>query len=114
MLVDQLLEMWRSIFVDIQLAVGRKPRVNLGGKGRQFNLQGGGEVHAALGYTESCAVGREPCFTFRPGQELSAVVGKFLRADDIEIAGLQCVSEIDEDTDLKRAPIRSQMIRPAV
>ena len=49
----QFLEVWRSIFVDTQLTVGRKSRVGLGGESRQFGLQGGGKIHAALRYTES-------------------------------------------------------------
>jgi hypothetical protein len=107
----QFLEVWRSIFVDIQLAVGGKARVGLGGGGRQFNLQDGGDVHAALRYTEGSAVGRQSCFTFRPGKELGAIVSKFLCADDdVEITGLQCLSKIVKDTDLKCTSVRSGMI----
>ena len=103
----QFLQVRRSVFIDAQFAVGRKSRVNLGGEARQFSLQRGGEIHAALGDAEGSAVGRQSWFAFRPGQELGAVVGEFLGAHDIAIAGLQSISEIDEDADLKRTSVKN-------
>ena len=97
--------MWCSVRVDAQFTVGRKSRINLGSQLRQFVLQRGGEVLAAFRNAEGSAVGRQPCLAFRPGQELGTVVGKFLGADDVDIAGLHGISQIDEDANFKRASI---------
>src|SRR3954452_20949208 len=51
----QLLQVGRSVFIDTQFAVGGKASVNLGGERRQFGLQRGDKIYAALGNAESCA-----------------------------------------------------------
>ena len=99
--------MRRAVRVDAQLGVGREAGIDLGGNRRQFVFQRGGEVLAAFRDAERGAVGGQPRLALRPGQKLGAVVGEILGADDVEIAGLQGVGQVDEDADLERAPVES-------
>ena len=97
--------MWRAVRVDAQFTVARESGINLGRRLRQFVLQRGGEVLAACRDAEGGAVGGQPLLALRPGEELSTVVGKVLGADDVDIAGLQGIRQMDEDADLKRPSI---------
>ena len=102
----QLLQMGCSIGIDGELGVGWEPGVDSGGQRRQFGPQRCSEVLAPFGNAESGAVGRQPCLAFCPRQELSAVVGEVFGANDVKIAGLQGVSQVNENADLKRASIK--------
>src|ERR1700733_12741381 len=110
----QLLQVGCSVFIDAQFTVGRKSCVNLGSVARQFGLECGSKIHAALGNAESCAVSREAWFAFRPRQELGAVVGEFLSADDVAIAGLQSISKVNENADLKCTSVKHKRLRSAL
>jgi hypothetical protein len=109
----QLLQVGCSVFIDVGFTVGRKSCVNLGSEARQFGLERGGKIHTALGNAESCTVGRQSWFAVRPRQELGSVIGEFLGAHDIAITGLQSISEVDEDADLKRTPVKNTRLRSA-
>ena len=69
----QLLQVGCSVLIDAQFTVGRKSCVNLGSEARQFGLECGSKIHAALGNAESRAVSCEAWFAFRPRQELGAL-----------------------------------------
>ena len=88
-----------------------KAGVDFGGERRQFGFQRGGEILAPFGDAERGAVGRQPRLAFCPGQELGAVVGEGLGADDVEVAGLQGVGQVDEHADFERAPVESARLR---
>ena len=107
----QLLQMRRPVRIDAQLGVVWKPGIELGGHRRQFVLQRGGEILAAFGDAERGAIGRQPRLALRPRQELGAVVGEVLGADDIEIASLQGIGQMDEDADFERTPIEDDRFR---
>src|SRR3984957_10594606 len=102
----ELPQMWRAVFIDAQLAVGWKSRVDLGGQCRQFGLQHSRELDTAFGNAQSGAIGGQLWFAFRPGHELGAVIREFLRADDVEVAGFQGITEMDEDAHFQRASIK--------
>ena len=101
----QLLQMRRTVRVDTQFTVVRESGINLGCHLRQFVLQRSGEVLSACRDAEGSAVGWQPLLALRPGEELSTVVGKVFGADDVDIASLQGIRQMDEDADLKRPSI---------
>ncbi len=101
----QLLQMWCAVRVDAQFTVARESGINLGRRLRQFVLQRGGEVLAACRNAEGGAIGGQPPLALRPGEELSTVVGKVLGADDVDIAGLHGICQIDEDANFERPSI---------
>ncbi len=103
----QLLQVRCSIGIAAELGVGRETGVDRGGQRRQLGLQRGGEILAPFGNAEGGAVGRQPCLAVCPGQELGAIVGKSFCADDVEVAGLQGVGQVDEHADFERAPVES-------
>jgi hypothetical protein len=67
----QLFQVRGSVFIDAQFAVCGKTLIDLIGETRQFGLERGGKVDAALGNAESGTIGRQSRFAFRPGKQLS-------------------------------------------
>ncbi len=110
----QLLQVRCPIGIDAQLGVGRETGVDRSGERRQLGLQHGGEILTLFRDAKSGTVGRQPCFAVCPGQELGAIVGKGFRADDVEVAGLQGVGQVDEHADFERAPVKSARFGPAL
>jgi hypothetical protein len=108
----QLLQMRGAVGIDAQFGIGRETGVNCSGKRRQFSFQSGGKILPSFGNTESGTVGRQPCFAFCPRQELGTIVSEGLGADNVEVAGLQGVGQVDEYADLKRPPIESARLAP--
>jgi hypothetical protein len=101
----QLLQVRRPIRIQAELGIGGEAGVDRSGERRQFGFEHGGEIGASLGNTESGTVGRQVRLAFCPGQELRTVVGKCLSADDIKIAALQGVGQVDEYAHLQRPTI---------
>jgi hypothetical protein len=102
----QLLQVRCPVGIDAQLGVGREPGIDRGCQRRQFGFQRGGEILAPFGNTESGAVSRQPCLAFCPRQKLRAIVGEVFCPDDIEVAGLERVGQVDEHADLERASVK--------
>ena len=106
--------MRRSVGIDAQLGVGRKAGVDRGGERRQLSLQRSGEILPPFRNAESGAVGRQPRLAFCPRQELGSVVGESSGANDVEVAGLQGVGQVNEYADLERAPVEDAGFGPAL
>ena len=90
-----------------------KPASTSRGERRQLGLQRSREILAPLGDAESCAVGWQPCRALCPRQELGAVVGEGLGTDDVEVAGLQGVGQVDEYAHLQRPAVERAGFGPA-
>ena len=108
----QLLQMRRPVRIDAQFGIGRETVVNGSGKRRQLSLQRGGKILPLFGNAESGTIGWQPCFAFCPRQELGTIISEGLGADDVKVAGLQGVGQVDEYADLKRPPIESARWAP--
>ena len=78
------------------------------------SFQPGDERLGAFRHVQEAAVGGEPWRTLRPGQQLVAVVGERLGADDVHIPGLKSIGQVNENADLQGAPVDGRTPRSAL
>ncbi len=110
----QLLQVRRPVGIDAELGLGREPGIDLGCERRQLGFQCGGIVLAPLGDAEGGAIGGQPGFALGPRQELGAVVGEGLGANDKQVAGLQRVGQMDEHAHFQRPPVQHARCVPSL
>src|SRR3954462_11748188 len=105
-------EMRRSVVGYTEFGVVGQAGVDGGGHSGQIGLQHGREILTSFGDAEGRAVGGKPALTLGPRQELGSVVREVLGADDVEIAVLQSICQVDEDANFQRTPVDGDL-RPA-
>src|SRR3954462_858383 len=105
-------EMRRSVVGYTEFGVVGQAGVDGGGHGGKIGLQHGREILTSFGDAEGRAVGGKPALTLGPRQELGSVVREVLGADDVEIAVLQSICQVDEDANFQRTPVDGDL-RPA-
>ncbi|WP_225040306.1 hypothetical protein J4T87_0021205 (plasmid) [Rhizobium sp. T1473] len=84
-----LLQVWHAAGINAQFHIFRKASIHSGGGGHQLFFHPCGKCLARMRQSKIGAIISQTCFTVRPGQELTAVIIKGLRADDKDIASLQ-------------------------
>lgn len=102
---ERLFEMGLPGIVDRQFGIVWKAVVNPGCRLGELSLQPGDERHTFLRYAGGTAIVRQTRQAIRPGQELGTIVVEVFGAQDIEIARLQGIRQVDEDADLERSSI---------